>query len=156
VTDHVLSPAMAARYGVGRRSRVLVVAVGIVVVAFASVLVFVGWKLATPSVQSTLLAFDVVSDTRVDVTFEVHRDSVSDTLCVLRAQGTNHADVGYATVRITRGREYVKATYPLATYARATTAEVLGCSATDPPRVDAPQFLPGTTNPPQVPAVDGS
>jgi hypothetical protein len=75
---------------------------------------------------------------------------------VLRAQNEKHADVGYATVRITRGRDYVQTTYPLATYGRATTAEVLGCAPNDPPRVDPPQFLPGTTNPPQVPTIEGT
>jgi hypothetical protein len=156
VPEQVLSPQMAARYGVGRRSPLLVVGVSVVVVGFFAVIGFVGWRMATPSAQSTLLAFRVVSDTQVQVTFEVRRDSLTETVCVLRAQGTNHADVGYATVTITRGREYVQATYPLATYARATTAEVLGCSATSPPRVAPPQFLPGTTNPDQVPTIDGT
>ena len=113
-------------------------------------------RLATPGVQATLLRYVVVDDTRVNVTFELRRDSVSSTVCVLRAQSERHADVGYATVRITRGRDYVQTTYPLATYGRATTAEVLGCSPNDPPRVDPPQFLPGTTNPPQLPTIDGT
>ena len=81
---------------------------------------------------------------------------MSTTTCVLRAQSESHADVGYATVTISPGREYVQATYPLATSSRATTAEVLGCAAGEAPRVDPPQFLPGTTNPSQVPMIDGT
>jgi hypothetical protein len=86
----------------------------------------------------------------------VHRDSTSSTVCVIRAQSETHADVGYATVTISPGREYVRATYPLATSSRATAAEVLGCEVGDAPRVDPPQFVPGTTNPPQVPTIDGA
>ena len=151
-----LSPAMAARYGEGRTSRVLLAVVVVVVALFLTVIGVITWRLATPGVQATLLRFVVVDDTHVNVTFEVRRDSVSTTTCVLRAQSESHADVGYATVTISPGREYVQATYPLGTSSRATTAEVLGCAAGEAPRVDPPQFLPGTTNPPQVPSIDGS
>jgi hypothetical protein len=147
---------MAARYGEGRTSRGLLAVVVVVVALFLTVIGVITWRLATPGVQATLLRFVVVDDKHVNVTFEVRRDSVSTTTCVLRAQSESHADVGYATVTISPGREYVQATYPLATTSLATTAEVLGCSAGEAPRVDPPQFVPGTTNPPQVPAIDGS
>jgi len=156
VPSQTLSPAMAARYGVGRAPRGLMAVVAVVVVVFLAVIGVITWRLATPGVQTDLLRFVVVDDHRVDVTFDVRRDSVSETVCVLRAQDEHHADVGYASVRITPGREYVQATYPLATSSRATIAEVLGCGVGEPPRVDPPQFLPGTTNPPQVPTIDGS
>ena len=151
-----LSPAMAARYGTGRTSRGLLAVVAVVVAVFLAVIGLITWRLATPGVQVNLLRFVVVDDSRVDVTFEVRRDAVSTTVCVLRAQSPTHADVGYATVEISPGREYVQATYPLATESRATAAEVLGCGVGEPPRVDPPQFLPGTTNPPQVPTIDGT
>ena len=154
--SQTLSPAMAARYGVGRTSRGLLAVIVAVVAVFLAIIGVITWRLATPGVQATLLRFTVVSDTRVDVTFEVRRDSVSSTVCVLRAQSERHADVGYATVTISPGREYVQATYPLATSSRATVAEVLGCGVGEPPRVDPPQFLPGTTNPQQQPTIDGS
>jgi hypothetical protein len=147
---------MAARYGVGRTSRGLVAVIVAVVAVFLAIIGVITWRLATPGVQASLLRFTVVSDTRVDLTFEVRRDSVSSTVCVLRAQSERHADVGYATVTITPGREYVQATYPLATSSLATVAEVLGCGVGEVPRVDPPQFLPGTTNPQQQPTIDGS
>jgi hypothetical protein len=147
---------MAARYGEGRTSRGLLAVVVVVVALFLTVIGVITWRLATPGVQATLLRFVVVDDTHVNVTFEVRRDSVSTTTCVLRAQSESHADVGYATVTISPGREYVQATYPLATSSRATTAEVLGCAAGEAPRVDPPQFVPGTTNPSQVPMIDGT
>ena len=151
-----LSPAMAARYGVGRTSRGLLAVVAVVVAVFLAVIAVITWRMATPGVQSNLIRFVVVDDHRVDVTFEVNRDSLSDTVCVIRAQSTTHADVGYATVTISAGREYVQPTYPLATSSRATIAEVLACAPGAAPRADPPQFVPGTTNPPQVPAVDGT
>jgi hypothetical protein len=146
---------MAARYGVGRTSRGLLAVIVAVVAVFLAIIGVITWRLATPGVQATLLRFTVVSDSRVDITFEVRRDSVSSTVCVLRAQSERHADVGYATVTISPGREYVQATYPLATSSRATVAEVLGCGVGEVPRVDPPQFLPGTTNPQQQPTIDG-
>ena len=150
-----LSPAMAARYGVGRTSRSLRAGIAVLVTTFLVVVGVLAWHVATPGPQSTVLRFVVVDDHRVDLTFAVSRDGGTATVCVLRAQGETHADVGYATVTITPGRADVQATYPLATSSRATTAEVLGCAAGTAPAVDPPQFLPGTTNPTQAPTIDG-
>jgi len=150
-----LSPAMAARYGVKPTSRLLVVLVALLAIGFTAGVAWIGWRLATPPVQVKLLTYDI-DDARVAVTFEVRRDSLTDTVCVVRGQDVTHADVGYATVTITRGKEYVQPTYPLATRARATTVEVLGCAPSEAPPVDPPQFPPGTTNPAQVAVVDGT
>ena len=151
-----LSEQMRARYGVRPRSRVAVAAVAVLAVAFTAFVVWTGWRLATPPVQAKLLAFQVESDTLVTITFEVRRDTLTDTVCVLRAQDLERTDVGYATVTITRGRDYVQPRFPLATRDRATIAEVLGCAPNEAPSVEQPQFPPGTTNPPQVEVVDGS
>jgi hypothetical protein len=147
---------MAARYGVKPTSRVLVALVAALAVGFTVSVAWLGWRLATPPVQAKLLAFDVVDESRVRITFELRRDTLTDTVCVLRAQDVKHTDVGYATVTITRGRDYVQPTYPMATRARATTAEVLGCAPSAAPPTDSPAFPPGTTNPPQVAVIDGS
>ena len=151
-----LSPAMAARYGVGHTSRVLLAVVVTLVVAFLAVIGVITWRMATPGAQGTLVGFIAVDEHRVDVTFDVRRDTGVATVCVLRAQSASHADVGYATVTVTPGRADVRATYPLATSSLATTAEVLGCAPGDGPRVDPPQFAPGTANPPQTPTIDGT
>lgn len=151
-----LSPEMAARYGTGRRRTGPVALAVVAGLVFVSIIGYVTWRLGSPAVQANIIRFSVVSDQKVDVVFEVHRTGESATTCVLRAQGFDHADVGYASVTITPGRSYVQPTYPLATSSRATTVEVLGCSDDGPPRVDAPQFVPGTVNPSQVPTIDGS
>ena len=155
-TGLLLTPEMAARYGVKRTNPLVAGVVGVLVIAFVAAVLGFGYRLATPDTQSKLLAFRVISPQQVDVIFEVRRNSLDETYCVLRARAIDHTDVGYAQFRITPGRDYVQVTYPLATYAEATTAEVLDCTAGEPPRVDPPGFLPGTANPPQVPVVDGS
>ncbi len=156
MSQQQLSAQMVARYGVRPTSRVLVGFVALLAVTLTSGVAWIGWRLATPPVQVKLLAFTVVDDSRVDITFEVRRDTVTDTVCVVRAQEIGHSDVGYSTVTISRGRDYVQPTYSLATRARATVAEVLGCAPSAAPPVDPPQFPPGTTNPPQQAVVDGT
>lgn len=147
---------LAARYGTDRpRTGARALAVAAIVV-FVAIIGYVTWRLGSPSVQANLIRFTVVSDERADVVFDVHRTGENATTCVIRGQGEDHADVGYATVTISPGRSYVQATYPLATSSRATAVEVLGCSDDGPPRVDPPQFVPGTVNPSQVPTIDGS
>jgi hypothetical protein len=147
---------MAARYGTDQRSTGLRVLVTVVVLVFLSLVAAITWRLASSGIQSTLVRFAVVSDTRVDVTFDLVRDGSVETTCVLRAQGDDHADVGYATLQVTSGRDELQVGYPISTASRATAAEVLGCANGSTPRVDAPQFLPGTVNPSQQPTVDGT
>ena len=151
-----LSPAMAARYGEDRSRHGTWVLIVTVVAVFLAIIGLVTYWITVREVHSQLIKFVVVSDQRVDVTFEVQRDGAKTTTCVLRAQNVHHADVGYATVTITPGRDYVQPTYALATSGRADTAEVLGCSENGPPHVDPPQFAPGTVNPPQQPTISGT
>lgn len=155
-TGLVLDERMAARYGVRRTSPLVIGLLAVLVVGFVAGVLATGVRLATPETQSKVLAFRVVSDARTDLTFEVRRDAMTETYCVLRARAEDHTDVGYVELRITAGSEYVQPTVAIATYAEATTAEVLGCEAGGPPRVDPPAFLPGTTNPEQVAVVDGT
>ena len=133
----------------------LIGVVAVVVVAFLAVIGWVGWRMATPAVQSKLLSYSVVSDSAVDVTFEIRRDELGHRVRAARPDA-KHVDVGYAEVTITRGRAYVQPTYRIATLAPATTVEPLGCEPDEAPLVHPPQFAPGTTNPPQVATIDGS
>lgn len=151
-----LSPAMAARYGEDRSRRGVRLVAGAVVLVFLAIVGLVTYWMSTSSVHSQLIRFTVVGDQRVDVTFEVDRDGTLTTTCVLRAQDVRHRDVGYAVVALPPGRSYLQATYPLATNGRAATAEVLGCADSGSPRVDGPNFAPGTVNPSQQPTLDGA
>jgi hypothetical protein len=147
---------MQERYGIRPRSPVAVAGIVVLALAFVSLIGWITWRLASASVQVQLVTFTVASDSRVDVTFDVQRKGQDQTTCVLRARDIHHVDVGYARFQITPGRDTLRIRYPLATLARATSAEVLGCADNGTPNVDPPQFAPGTVNPPQQPTVDGS
>lgn len=158
--DGATTAMLAARYGTGPRAwwvRLLQVGGVLLVVLGLAVGAWRGWQLSSPEVTARLLAFDVVSPERVDVTFEVALPQGQAGTCVLRAQDTSRHDVGYASVRVgppAGDGNRVAGTYPLATRAEAVIAEVLGCAAGDAvPAVEAPQFPPGTSNPTQAPSL---
>lgn len=149
---------LAARYGTGRPwwARLAQVLAVVLVLAALAIGAWRGWQLSNPDATARLLAFDVVSPARVDVTFEVELPEGQAGTCVLRAQDGNRHDVGYASVLVgpAQGGTRVAGTYPLATRAEAVIAEVLGCAAGDRvPTVDPPQFPPGTSNPSQAPSL---
>ena len=141
---------LQARYGIGRRYRLPLIAGIVAVVAFIAALAFVTFNLVSPKVTYKLLAWNDIAADRVDVTFEVRRSEEWDVYCVLRAQDESRTDVGYAVVGIPRGTSYEQMTYPLRTLAPAYVVEVLACEAGAPPaRVIPPQFPPGVVAPEQ-------
>lgn len=140
---------MRERYGVNRRSWGTVLLVGVVVVAFFLALAFIVFAFSTDRVQSRLLAWEIVSDDRVDITFEVRPPDDRDVVCVLRAQDSTRADVGYARAVIPGGTAYVNLTYSLRTLIPAYTAELLECGFADSLDVVPTQFPPGVVPPEQ-------
>ncbi len=145
-----LPPDLQARYGIGRRSPLPLVAGIIAIAGFTAALAFVTFNLVSPKVTYELLAWDVVAADRVDVTFDVRRSEEWDVYCVVRAQDESRTDVGYAVVGLPRGTSYEQLTYPLRTLAPAYVVEVLACEAGAPPeRVVPPQFPPGVVPPEQ-------
>ena len=110
-----------------------------------------GWKLANPPVQGRLLTYRTVSDTRTDVTWEVQRAADATVYCVVRARDAHRRDVGYSTVTVPAGSDYVQPTYELATLREPATMELLGCSMDPNPIVDLPAFGPGVLPPQQAP-----
>lgn len=145
-----LTPELQDRYGIRPTPWWLYTGIGVVVVAFVGALAWVTYQLGSDDVQSELLAWRVVSNEHVDVTFDVRRSADSDVYCVIRAQDQTRADVGYAVVSMPRGTTYVQQTYPLRTLAPAYVVELLACSSGAPPeRVLPPQFPPGVLPPEQ-------
>jgi hypothetical protein len=145
-----MSPQMRERYGLTRRPWGAMALSGLLAVAFVVALAYAGYQILSPQLYPKLLAWNVVADDRVDVTFEVRRPDTVDVYCVLRAQDETRADVGYAVVPLARGTTYVQQTYPLRTLAPAYVVEVLACEAGGPPqRVIPPQFPPGVVPPEQ-------
>jgi hypothetical protein len=145
-----LPPDLQARYGVGRRSPLPLIAGLVGITAFIAALAFVTLNLVSPKVTYDLLAWNDVAADRVDVTFDIRRSEEWDVYCVLRAQDESRTDVGYAVVGIPRGTSYVQTTYSLRTLAPAYVVEVLACQAGQPPeRVVPAQFPPGVVPPEQ-------
>ncbi len=144
-----LSPRLQDRYGVRKTSR-LVVALGVLAAAF--VMVTGGWvaySVATPESSHKLLLWSVPADDHVSATFEVRRSDGAALDCALRAQDVNRHDVGYSVVEIPPGNTYDQITYQLATRDRADSVDVLGCARPGELNVQAADFPPGTSNPPQ-------
>jgi hypothetical protein len=145
-----LPPDLQARYGVGHRSPLPLIAGLVGITAFIAALAFVTLNLVSPKVTYDLLAWNDIAADRVDVTFDIRRSEEWDVYCVLRAQDESRTDVGYAVVGIPRGTSYVQTTYSLRTLAPAYVVEVLACQAGEPPeRVVPAQFPPGVVPPEQ-------
>lgn len=151
-----LTPELRARYGLAPVARWKVVVGALVGAALLAAGGYFGWRVANPAVTTQVLAYQVLSAQEVTVTFTLSRPAGRTVGCVVRAQDESHHDVGYATVTVPPGSADLIVTYPLATRASATIAEVLGCGLDTAPPVQGPQFPPGTANPPQQPSVAGS
>ena len=147
--DSELPEHLKLRYGI-RRRRVVPVLVGVLIAGVVSgSLAYASFRQQNPSVSAQLLAFDVISPTQVNVTWEVSRGAELTSYCVIRAQDEQRTDVGYAIVTVAGGTTYEQLTYPLVTNGQAVLAEVLGCGNTKEMRVPPPDFPPGVKIPDQ-------
>jgi len=140
---------LQVRYGRGQRSIVGVVVGAIVAAALVAGLAWTAWSLANPEVRSKLLAWSVPAADHTEVTFEVRRNGAAEVTCVVRVADDKRQDVGYAVIPIEPGADYVQTTYDVRTRAAGRIVELLGCEAGGMPAVPAPEFPPGTENPPQ-------
>ena len=123
---------LADRYGVARpgRRRVLLVAVAGVVVAFLGWLAWAVWEQATPPVDSEFEGFSVVDDGTTEAYLGVALQDGVTARCVVRALADDHSIVGEVTFTPTDGRNEVL----IRTERRATSAELVGCTADGQPR----------------------
>ena len=144
-----LPPDLQQRYGYRPTSRwltVLGIAV-VVVVLLAGALV--AWDKANPDVRWKLVTWSAPADDHTVVTWELIRDGNDPVTCVIRVTDANLHDVAYATVTIPPGADHEQPTYDVRTRTSGRVVEVLGCAANGTPTVPAPEFPPGTSNPPQ-------
>lgn len=143
-----MSPAMRQRYGLDRNPWPGRLLAGALILAFAAALTYVGIQLLRDPISTRVLVWQQVQQDRVDVTFEVRRPAGLDVECVLRAQDGDRVDLGYATVLLPAGSDYVQDTYPLRVIGPAAYVEVLACGkAGEPQRVPPPAFPPGVVPP---------
>ncbi len=124
--------ALDGRYGPatapGRRRTLRVVGAVAALVALAWV-VWAGLGQARVDVRSDDVGFVIVSDQRVDVTYDVGKDPGRTAVCTLQALDRGKGTVGLATVTIGPARERVtRSTSTVRTSAPAVTGIVRDCA----------------------------
>lgn len=141
-----LSPEMIERYGINHRSKTSRIVTYVLALGFALILGFVAFQVTRPGVDFELISWDVITPDHTDVTFRVHAPNDEPVTCVVRAQDSSRADVGYATVPVVPIDGSATVTYSLHTAIGSYTAEVLGCGDD---RVPDSQFPQGVVPPSQ-------
>jgi hypothetical protein len=98
-----------------------------------ALLAFTAWAgvsyISEQRVSGELTAFDVVSDTEAEFSLAVRKPSDVDGVCTVRAQAEDGLEVGRADVRFDDDAGEIHRSLTLHTTERATTVELLGCSA---------------------------
>ncbi|MCX4818996.1 DUF4307 domain-containing protein [Streptomyces sp. NBC_01142] len=99
-----------------------------------ALLAMVGWfgydYIAGQKISAELIKFDVASDTEVQVHLEVRKESDATGTCTLRSRAKDGAEVGRLDVRIDqRDEQRIDQVVKVRTTARATSAELVGCTA---------------------------
>jgi hypothetical protein len=122
----------ADRYGRGRGSRpgrraATVLAVGVLALAGLAWLLWAALFHANPPIRSTLVGYQVASDTSVSVMFQVVKDPEYSATCVIRARDQEGTEVGRREVGIPLGVREATLTEQLRTTRRAITGEVRDC-----------------------------
>ncbi|WCC80413.1 DUF4307 domain-containing protein [Cutibacterium equinum] len=106
-----------------------------VVLILVLAVILIGWTVwaglhhADQPVRASLHGYQAVSDTRVDVTINLHRPDPSvEGSCVLVATGADHVRVGETTVRFPASSSKDETIHAsVKTFSRAVTAELAEC-----------------------------
>ncbi|WP_149185163.1 DUF4307 domain-containing protein [Streptomyces sp. TRM49041] len=117
----------AAEERTDRRLKIVGSVLGVGLVAL------VGWfgydYIAGQKVSAELIKFDVAAEDRVDVHLEVRKQDDAKGYCTVRALAESGAEVGRKEVRFDQASQRVDQVVAVRTTARATAAELLGCTA---------------------------
>ncbi|MFJ5706099.1 MULTISPECIES: DUF4307 domain-containing protein [unclassified Streptomyces] len=113
-----------------RADRKLKVAGAVLGTLFLVMIGWFGWHYVVDSrISAEMIKFDVVSDTEVQVHLEVRKDAGVEGVCTLRSRSEDGAEVARKDVVVAEPGSRVDRVYSLRTTARATSAELLGCTA---------------------------
>ncbi|MFJ8664801.1 DUF4307 domain-containing protein [Streptomyces sp. NPDC093600] len=113
-----------------RADRTLKVAGAVLGVLFLGLLGWFGWYyVADNKISAEMIKFDVVSDSEVQVHLEVRKDTGVQGVCTLRSRAEDGAEVGRKDVRVEEAGDRIDRVWTIRTTARATSAELVGCSA---------------------------
>lgn len=131
----VPAAAPAGRYGsaAGRSGdRGLMIVGAVLGVLF---LAFIAWSgisyIGKQDVTGELTGFTVVSDTEVEVTLQVRKADGTPAVCTVRSQAEDGLEVGRVDFRFEAAGTTVHRAHTLRTTERATSAELLSCTAGD-------------------------
>ncbi|RSS38796.1 DUF4307 domain-containing protein [Streptomyces sp. WAC08241] len=112
-----------------RADRKLKIVGSVLGVLFLAVLGWFGWYYVVDSrISAELIKFDVVSASEVQVHLEVRKDEGSEGVCTLRSRSEDGTEVARKDVRIDDPAARVDQVFSLRTTARATSAELIGCT----------------------------
>ena len=113
-----------------RADRRLRIAGAVLGVVFLGLMSWFGWYYVVDSrISAEMIKFDVVSDTEVQVHLEVRKDTDAHGVCTLRTRSEDGAEVGRKDVRVDDAADRVDRVWSVRTTARATSAELVGCTA---------------------------
>ncbi|GHF87483.1 DUF4307 domain-containing protein [Streptomyces filamentosus] len=131
--DAVREQLPEGRYGRSadeRADRKLRIAGAVLGTLFLALIGWFGWYYVVDSkISAEMIKFDVVSDSEVQVHLEVRKDEGVLGVCTLRSQSEDGAEVARKDVAVDDPAGRVDRVYSLRTTARATSAELLGCTA---------------------------
>ncbi|MFI1398457.1 DUF4307 domain-containing protein [Streptomyces sp. NPDC020681] len=111
-----------------RRLKVLGSVLGVALLAV------VGWfgydYIAGQRISAELIKFSVVSDSEVQVHLEIRKDADATGSCVVRSRAEDGSEVGWLDVAVgQRGEKRIDQVVTVRTRARATSAELVQCTA---------------------------
>ncbi|MFB6837321.1 DUF4307 domain-containing protein [Streptomyces sp. NPDC056361] len=110
-----------------RKLRIIGAVLGVL---FLALMGWFGWYYVVDNkISAEMIKFDVVSDTEVQVHLEVRKDEGVEGVCTLRSRAEDGAEVARKDVRIDDPATRVDTVVSLRTTARATSAELIGCTA---------------------------
>ncbi|MDX2293648.1 MULTISPECIES: DUF4307 domain-containing protein [Streptomyces] len=113
-----------------RADRKLKVAGAVLGTLFLAMIGWFGWHYVVDSkISAEMIKFDVVSDTEVQVHLEIRKDEGAEGVCTLRSRSEDGAEVARKDVTVAEPGSRVDRVYSLRTTARATSAELMGCTA---------------------------
>jgi hypothetical protein len=128
----VSAPDLVDRYGAPSHRRRPLVLTGIALLAVTALawVVWVSLFHGRPQVTSELVGFHAADQHAATARFTVvRRDPDVRASCLLRAIATDHSVVGELTVPVTSGAEVRTLSATVRTERKATTVELVGCTA---------------------------
>ncbi|MEE1817219.1 DUF4307 domain-containing protein [Streptomyces sp. SP18ES09] len=110
-----------------RKLRVVGAVLGVV---FLGVMGWFGWYYVVDNkISAEMIKFEVVSDAEVQVHLEIRKDEDAEGVCTLRSRSEDGTEVARKDVRVDDAASRIDRVFTLRTTARATSAELIGCTA---------------------------